>query len=90
MGMFSCNVALLARSRDALENLASECSKNGVNAQSIVCDMSSKQSVEDSCKRISEIFQNRVDILINNAGIFGESCAATEEKTSAGKDTVDM
>lgn len=81
---------LLARSRDALENLAGECSKKGVNAQYVICDMSSKQSVEDSCKRIGEIFQNRLDILINNAGIYGESCSAIEEKTPTGKDIVDM
>lgn len=88
--IFSCNVILLARSREALENLASECSKKGVNAQAVVCDMSSKQSVEEACKRIGEIFQNRLDILINNAGIFGDQCSAMEEKTSSGKDTVDM
>jgi gluconate 5-dehydrogenase len=83
-------VALLARSRDALENLTKECSKNGVNAQYIICDMASKQSVEDSCKKIGEIFENRVDILINNAGIYGEQSSAMEEKTPTGKDTVDM
>ena len=90
MSISSCNVILLARSRDALENLAGECSKKGVNAQYVICDMSSKQSVEDSCKRIGEIFQNRLDILINNAGIYGESCSAIEEKTPTGKDIVDM
>jgi len=52
--------------------------------------MSIKQSVEDSCKQISQIFQNRVDILINNAGISGELISAIEEKTPSGKDVVDM
>lgn len=90
MNIFSCNVALLDRSRDVLENLASECSKNGIKAHVIICDMSSKQSVEESCKQIGQVFQNRVDILINNAGIFGESISAIEEKTPSGKDVVDM
>ncbi len=52
--------------------------------------MGSKQSVEDSCKKLGEVFQNHVDILINNAGIFGERVSAMEEKTPSGKDTVDM
>ena len=52
--------------------------------------MLSKQSVEDACKEIGQIFQNKLDILINNAGIFGESISSMEEKTPSGKDTVDM
>ena len=52
--------------------------------------MASKQSIEESCKKLGEVFQNRVDILINNAGIYGESVSAMEEKTPSGKDTVDM
>ncbi|CAF4579927.1 unnamed protein product, partial [Rotaria socialis] len=83
-----CNVVLLARSRDALESLATECSKHAVKAHVIICDMSSKQSVEDACKEIGQIFQNKLDILINNAGIFGESISSIEEKTPSGKDVV--
>ncbi|CAF5223116.1 unnamed protein product [Rotaria magnacalcarata] len=85
-----CNVVLLARSRDTLESLATECSKHAVKAHVVVCDMSSKQSVEDACKEIGQIFQNKLDILINNAGIFGESVSSIEEKTPSGKDVVDM
>ncbi|CAF1332090.1 unnamed protein product [Adineta steineri] len=85
-----CNVALLARSRDALENLASECTKLGVKAHVIICDMSSKQSVDDACKQIGQLFQNKLHILINNAGILGEHISSIEEKTSSGKDVVDM
>jgi short-subunit dehydrogenase len=83
-------VALLARSRDALEKLAAECSKHGVKAHAVTCDMSSKQSVDDACRQIGQLFQNKVDILINNAGIFGERTSSMEEKTSSGKDLVDM
>lgn len=88
--IFSCNVALLARSRDALEKVALECSKTGVKAHVIICDMSSKQSVEDACKQIGQVFENQINILINNAGIAGESVSAIEEKTPSGKETVDM
>lgn len=87
---FSCNVALLARTRDALENLAKECSKYNIKAHVIICDMSSKESVEDAIKKLDEIFEKHIDILINNAGIFGESVSSMEEKTPNGKDIVDM
>lgn len=87
---FSCNVALLARSRDALESLAIECGKNGIKAHVIICDMSMKQSVEDACKQIAQVFENKLDILISNAGVFGEYASAIEEKTASGKDIVDM
>jgi len=90
LNIFSCNTALLAPFRDALEKVASECSKNGIRAHVIICDMSSKQSVEDACKQIGQIFENRIDILINNAGISGESISAIEEKTPSGRDVVDM
>ncbi|CAF1653420.1 unnamed protein product, partial [Adineta ricciae] len=85
-----CNVALLARSRDALEKLASECSTHGVQAHVIVCDMSSKQSVEDACKQIQQVFESKLHVLINNAGTYGERAPSTEEKTPSGKDLVDM
>jgi NAD(P)-dependent dehydrogenase (short-subunit alcohol dehydrogenase family) len=52
--------------------------------------MSFKKSVEDFCKQIGQVFQNRVDVLINNAGIFEERVSSMEEKTPAGKDLVDM
>ena len=59
-------------------------------AHVIICDMSSKQSVDDACKKMSQIFQNKLDILINNAGISGEDVSSIEEKTPSGEDIVDM
>ncbi len=77
-------------SREALDDLASECSKHGINAHVIECDLSSKQAVDDACKKIGEIFQNKLNILINSAGISGENVSAIEEKTPSGEDVVDM
>ena len=78
------------RSRKGLDDLASECSKHGFNAHVIECDLLSKQSVDDACKKIGEIFQNKLNILINSAGIMGENVPSIEEKTPSGKDLVDM
>ena len=85
-----CHVALLARTRDALEALASECSKFGVQAHVIVCDMSSKQSVDEACLQIGQVFSHQLHVLINNAGIFGDRVSSMNEKTASGKDVVDM
>lgn len=83
-------MALLARSLDALEDVATECLKWNVKAHIIICDMASKESVENACKLIGQKFENKLDILINNAGTCGETVSAIEEKTPSGRDVVDM
>ena len=52
--------------------------------------MSSKSSVDEACQQIGRVFDEKLNILINNAGIFGERISSIEEKTSTGKDVVDM
>ena len=52
--------------------------------------MNSKDSVDQSCAKVAEVFGKKLDILINNAGIFGERVSSIEEKTPTGKDLVDM
>jgi short-subunit dehydrogenase len=83
-------VALLARSREALESLAAECSQHQVRAHVIVCDLSSKESVDEACQQLANVFEKKLDLLINNAGIFGERISSIEEKTPSGIDVVDM
>jgi NADP-dependent 3-hydroxy acid dehydrogenase YdfG len=39
---------------------------------------------------MGQIFQNKLDILINNARIAGEDVSSIEEKTPSGEDIVDM
>jgi NADP-dependent 3-hydroxy acid dehydrogenase YdfG len=59
------NVALIARSSDAIENLAAEI---GVQAVALTCDVASYASVEGAIAKTKETFGS-VDILINNAGV---------------------
>lgn len=80
----------MARSRDALESLAAECLKLGVKAHVIICDMSSKTSVDQAAQEIGNVFNKKLHFLINNAGIAGEAVPAHEEKAPSGRDTVDM
>ena len=59
------NVALIARSLDAIEKLATEIGKQAI---ALTCDVASYASVEDAIAKAKETFGS-VDILINNAGV---------------------
>ena len=58
-------VALIARSSDAIEQLAAEI---GEQAIALTCDVASYASVEGAIAKAKETFGS-VDILINNAGV---------------------
>ena len=59
------NVVLIARTSDAIENLAAEI---GEQAIALTCDVASYASVEGAIAKAKETFGS-VDILINNAGV---------------------
>ena len=59
------NVVLIARTSDAIENLAAEI---GEQAVALTCDVASYASVEGAIAKAKETFGS-VDILINNAGV---------------------
>jgi len=61
---------LCGRTRTALESVAKSIAEAGGNAEVLVCDVTSLESVEAAAKRVESSF-GRVDILINNAGIGG-------------------
>jgi|ERR1700677_877580 3-oxoacyl-[acyl-carrier protein] reductase len=61
---------LCGRTRAALESVAKSIAEAGGNAEVLVCDVTSLESVEAAAKRVESSF-GRVDILINNAGIGG-------------------
>jgi len=59
------NVVLIARTSDAIENLAAEI---GEQALALTCDVASYVSIEGVIAKAKETFGS-VDILINNAGV---------------------
>ena len=61
-------VGLLARSTEALEGLAEECSKAGAETAISVCDVSQRDDVTRAVKKIEESL-GKVELLVNNAGI---------------------
>jgi NAD(P)-dependent dehydrogenase (short-subunit alcohol dehydrogenase family) len=63
-----CDVAITSRSRDTLDDTASEIKSLGRRAHPIALDVREHQSIQSAAQRALECFDGRVDILINNAG----------------------
>ena len=63
-------VALVARSRDALETLAQE-----LDAEPIVCDVADPEQVERAAERVGALAGGAPDIVVNNAGVFSIGAA---------------
>ncbi len=62
------DVAIVARSRDQIEQVALEVKGKGRRALAVTCDVSSPEEVNKLAKEVHEAF-GHVDILVNNAGI---------------------
>ena len=78
LGATGIRVALLARTRDALESLADEIGSDSV---AIPCDVSSRQSVLAAVEKIRSAFGGSPDIIVSNAGLF--TIKAIEETSAA-------
>lgn len=63
------NVALLARSRDALEQIADELRRLGVTSVAVPADVTVPEQVAEAVRR-TEAELAPIDILVNNAGVF--------------------
>jgi NADP-dependent 3-hydroxy acid dehydrogenase YdfG len=63
-------LALVARSRDALDALARE-----LDAQSVVCDVADPAQIERAAERIETLAGGAPDVVVNNAGIFSIAAA---------------
>lgn len=71
-------LALIARSKDKLENVANEAMKLGASdVKTYACDISQTDKLELTLKSIISDFET-VDILINNAGIWQKLMAVDE------------
>jgi NADP-dependent 3-hydroxy acid dehydrogenase YdfG len=62
-------LALVARNEKNLRAVAKKCAKHGVTAEVFLADVENDASVQELSHAVMERF-GRVDVLINNAGIF--------------------
>ncbi len=68
------HVALTARSSEALEETVMLCGEQGINALSIIADLShAEETARIVGTTVAEL--GGIDILINNAGVFGHGAA---------------
>lgn len=64
---YGAGVALLARRKERLEELAGELGAQGVKALPVACDVSDEEEVKAAVAEVMDAF-GRIDILLNDAG----------------------
>lgn len=72
-------MALAARSRERLQDVASEIAGAGRDAYIVELDLSSHESIREAFARVSSDF-GRIDVLVNNAGITKDALALRLKK----------
>ena len=71
LGKEKMRLALLARSKNKLQEVVDEINAAGGDALAVPCDLTDADAVDNSFKRIYQYF-NSLDVLISNAGVFLE------------------
>ncbi|WP_063780623.1 SDR family NAD(P)-dependent oxidoreductase [Nonomuraea sp. SBT364] len=66
------NVALLARSADALEEVAAQAGARGAKTLTLPCDVGSASAIDSAVAEAVDVFGG-LDILVNNAGSVGSA-----------------
>jgi NAD(P)-dependent dehydrogenase (short-subunit alcohol dehydrogenase family) len=67
LGEAGASVAITARREEGLHKAVEHLTQRGINAMSVVCDISKNDQVEAAVKQALEYFEH-IDILVNNAG----------------------
>lgn len=85
----NCNIALIARRADKLEETANEIRTLGVRCLPVQCDVTSDESVTNAADIIMKEF-GRVDILVNNAGTGGPASPVADLPMETYKNLVEL
>jgi len=67
LGEAGAFVAITARREEGLHQAVKHLTERGINAMSVVCDISNNDQVESAVQHVLDHFQ-KIDILVNNAG----------------------
>ena len=62
-----CDVAVLARRVERLEELSKKLKENGHDCLPVACDVTNEESIKEAVKKIEEHY-GHIDILVNSAG----------------------
>ena len=63
-----CDVAVLARRVERLEELSKKLKENGHDCLPVACDVTNEESIKEAVKKIEEHY-GHIGILVNNAGV---------------------
>ena len=63
-----CDVAILARRKERLEEFSKELKQNGHDCLPVSCDVTDEESIKNAVNAVVDHF-GKIDILVNNAGI---------------------
>ena len=85
----NCDIAILARRREVLEQAASDIRTLGVKCLPVQCDVMDQDSVDQAVKTVMKEY-GRVDILVNNAGAGGPPVPTVEMELSAYQRLIDL
>lgn len=76
-----CDVAILARRKERLEEFSKELKQNGQDCLPVSCDVTDEESIKNAIKAVVDHF-GKIDILVNNAGVVEYSSGLHDHTTA--------
>ena len=76
-----CDVAILARRKERLEEFSKELKQNGHDCLPVSCDVTDEESIKNAIKAVVDHF-GKIDILVNNAGVVEYSSGLHDHTTA--------
>ena len=76
-----CDVAILARRKERLEEFSKELKQNGHDCLPVSCDVTDEESIKNAVNAVVNHF-GKIDILVNNAGVVEYSSGLHDHTTA--------
>ena len=76
-----CDVAILARRKERLEEFSKELKQNGQDCLPVSCDVTDEESIKNAVNAVVDHF-GKIDILVNNAGVVEYSSGLHDHTTA--------
>ena len=76
-----CDVAILARRKERLEEFSKELKQNGQDCLPVSCDVTDEENIKNAIKAVVDHF-GKIDILVNNAGVVEYSSGLHDHTTA--------
>ena len=84
-----CDVAILARRKERLEEFSKELKQNGHDCLPVSCDVTDEESIKNAVNAVVNHF-GKIDILVNNAGVVEYSSGLHDHTTAQWDKVLDV